>query len=129
MCPTMKLEKLRSLVFVRLLLPTLYERKTMLNVRRDICAGCGACTRVCPTDAISLYAGKAQIDQSLCTECYLCVQACPRGAIIAVEAGLKPAAIPSVQELRNNFLRLQTEVQMLSRRLKNLEQRKTIQRS
>jgi len=101
----------------------------MVSVKRDVCVGCGVCTRVCPTGAISLDAGKAQIEQSLCTERYLCVQACPRRAIVVVGAGLKPDAAPSIQELRKSSLRLQTEMQILSRRLKNLEQRKTMRRT
>lgn len=98
----------------------------MLNVRKDICVGCGVCTRVCPTGSISLDGGKAQIDQVKCTGCLNCVQACPRGAIVAVETSLKPAAVPSIQELRNNLMRLQAEVQGAARRLKSLEQRRRI---
>jgi len=101
----------------------------MLNIRREICAGCGVCTRVCPTGAISLYRGKARIDQAKCTDCYLCIQACPREAIVAVEKDLKPAAILSIQELRNSLMSLQTEMQMVARRLKSLEQRRKIRRN
>ena len=101
----------------------------MLNVRREFCVGCGACTRVCPTGAISLDSGTAEIDQAKCTDCYNCVQACPRGAIVAVGIGLKSAAAPSIQELRNSLLYLQAEVQIAARRLKSLEQRRKIHRT
>ena len=95
----------------------------MLNVRTDTCAGCGVCTRICPTGAISLDTGTARIDQGKCIGCYRCVQACPRGAIVGEEVRISP-----VWELRNSLLRLQAEVQMAAWRLKKLEQRRTVQR-
>jgi ferredoxin len=98
----------------------------MLNIRRNICSGCGACARICPTGAISLDDGKARIDQAKCNDCYRCIQACPKGAIVAVEKGLKPDAISSIQELRNNLMCLQAEMQRVARRLKSLEQRRKI---
>jgi Fe-S-cluster-containing hydrogenase component 2 len=91
--------------------------------------GCGACTRVCPTEAISLEAGTAEIDQAKCTYCYNCIQACPRGAIAALEAGLRPAHVFSIQELQNSLLRLQAEAQVAAQRLKSLEQRRKMCRT
>jgi Fe-S-cluster-containing hydrogenase component 2 len=88
--------------------------------------GCGVCTRVCPTGAISLDAGTAEIDQAKCIGCYNCVQACPRGAIVVVGTGLKPTPVSSIPELRDSLLRLQAEVQIAARRLKSLEQRRKI---
>ncbi len=101
----------------------------MLNVRREICAGCGMCTRVCPTGAVSLYAGVAQIDQTKCINCYRCAEACPRGAIVAVataasSTGSEPVSnAPSIWELKNTLQRMQVEMQTAIRRLKSLEQR------
>jgi len=100
----------------------------MLNVRREICAGCGTCIRACPTDAISLDRGKARIDQAKCNYCYHCIQACPRGAIVGVEAGSEQPAVPSIQELRNKIMFLQAKTQRAAQRLKNLEQRRKIHR-
>ena len=78
--------------------------------------------RVCPEGAISLEAGTARIDQTKCTGCYKCVKACPRKAIVVVKAGLKPTPAPSIRELQNRLLRLQTEAQRVTQRLRSLEQ-------
>jgi Fe-S-cluster-containing hydrogenase component 2 len=96
----------------------------MLKVRKEFCAGCGICARVCPTGAILLVAGTAKIYHAKCTSCYLCIQACPRGAIVAVETVLKPAAVSSIQELKNSLLRLQAELETTAQRLQRLKERK-----
>ena len=99
----------------------------MLNVRKDICAGCGVCSRVCPTEAISLDEGTAHIDQAKCTSCYRCIQACPRKAIVAVGKRMRPAAL-SAQELRDSLLHLREELQAVTQRLQRLEQRKAVKK-
>lgn len=97
----------------------------MLNVRAELCAGCGICARVCPTGAISLDTGTAHIDRSKCINCYRCIQECPRGAIATVGPGLKPTPI-TIWELRNDLLRMQVELRMAAQRLKSLEQREKV---
>jgi len=51
----------------------------------EICRGCGACRKVCPTGAIS---GKPKephkIDQTKCTQCGSCRRVCPFGAVRVV---------------------------------------------
>jgi len=48
------------------------------------CTGCGLCTDVCPTGAISVANGVAQVSQSLCQECETCLSTCPTGAILSM---------------------------------------------
>ena len=49
---------------------------------QNICVSCGACRKVCPRDAISIWKGcYAVVDGAKCVGCGLCVKACPAGCI------------------------------------------------
>lgn len=50
-------------------------------VNRDMCNACEECVETCPTEAITMVDGKAQVDADECTDCYACVDACPEEAI------------------------------------------------
>ena len=54
-------------------------------VDRELCNACEECIDVCPTEAISMVDGKAQVDPDECTECYACVDPCPEDAITVIE--------------------------------------------
>jgi Fe-S-cluster-containing hydrogenase component 2 len=49
-------------------------------VNREKCTGCGSCTDVCPTEAITIRDGKAVITLD-CIDCGACPRVCPEGAI------------------------------------------------
>lgn len=51
-----------------------------VNIVEQRCTGCGKCTDVCPTWAISM-GSTAKIDQLSCMPCRQCEKACPEGAI------------------------------------------------
>lgn len=46
------------------------------------CTACGACAKICPTDAISNKVGKMATDAAKCILCMACVHACPKQARI-----------------------------------------------
>lgn len=55
-------------------------------VERDICVACGACAKVCPKGAISVYRGcYATADEEKCVGCGLCAKTCPAGCITVKE--------------------------------------------
>ena len=54
----------------------------MLQVKRDLCLGCGLCAEHCPQQAISIQMGQAHIDQKRCNQCGTCLDLCTQGAIV-----------------------------------------------
>lgn len=55
--------------------------KKCANVNKD-CVACGACTKVCPRNSISIYKGiQARIDENKCVGCGMCMKECPANAI------------------------------------------------
>lgn len=54
----------------------------------EVCIGCTACTRTCPTEAIRVVDGKARIDERRCTDCGACIIGCPVHAKVALTTPL-----------------------------------------
>ncbi len=55
-----------------------------VKVEKDLCIGCGACTGVCPVNALTLDdEGKSECNADLCIDCHACVGSCPVEAIEA----------------------------------------------
>ncbi|MBT9775648.1 4Fe-4S dicluster domain-containing protein [Clostridium sp. MCC353] len=55
-------------------------------VNQDECVACGACVKVCPRKAISIYKGIfAAVDFAACVGCGLCVGTCPASVIEKTE--------------------------------------------
>ncbi len=53
-----------------------------LKFREDLCIGCSHCMNICPTEAIRVVHGKAQLQANRCVDCGECYRVCPVGAII-----------------------------------------------
>lgn len=56
-----------------------------IKVNEDTCYGCTLCMKVCPTDAIRIWNGKAIIHDDKCIDCGECYRACPVNAIYVDE--------------------------------------------
>ncbi len=54
------------------------------KVDEETCTACGACSEVCPADAITVE-DSAKVDPELCTECGACTEECPLEAITLEE--------------------------------------------
>ena len=50
------------------------------KVDKDTCTGCEACLTECPSEAIVMNDGKAEVTDA-CVDCGVCVDACPVEAI------------------------------------------------
>lgn len=53
----------------------------MLDMKQDLCTGCGVCTKVCPLGSLKIEDGKAVRAKEDCEGCLACVHSCPAKAI------------------------------------------------
>ncbi len=51
------------------------------EVNVEKCTGCESCVPECPSSAISMVDGKANVSADNCVDCGVCVDACPAEAI------------------------------------------------
>lgn len=47
----------------------------------DKCCGADECTKVCPTEALTLEDNKAKVDPEICADCGACIEVCPNEAL------------------------------------------------
>ncbi len=64
-----------------------YEHSVVINL--DKCTGCTACIKHCPTEAIRIKNGKAEINDERCIDCGECIRVCPHKAKKAICGQLK----------------------------------------
>lgn len=53
-----------------------------LKIQKDVCIGCAHCMNACPTGAIRVQNGKAELYENRCIDCGECHRQCPVNAII-----------------------------------------------
>ncbi|NBC82374.1 MAG: 4Fe-4S dicluster domain-containing protein [Bacteroidetes bacterium] len=53
-----------------------------LTILTDVCIGCTHCMQVCPTEALRVKNGKAELFDNRCVDCGECMRVCPVNAII-----------------------------------------------
>ena len=54
-----------------------------VHVIKEACNGCVGCVKVCPTEAIRVRQGKAEIVATRCIDCGECIRRCPEHALVA----------------------------------------------
>lgn len=55
-----------------------------VRLNPDLCKGCINCIKRCPTEAIRVRNGKAQINSKFCIDCGECIRVCPHHAKVAL---------------------------------------------
>ena len=52
-----------------------------IKIDHALCTGCSHCVRICPTEALRVWRGKAILDETKCVDCGDCIRVCPVDAI------------------------------------------------
>ncbi len=52
-----------------------------LQIDEERCIGCSRCMKVCPTEAIRIFGGRAAIQEHRCVDCGKCYEVCPVEAV------------------------------------------------
>ena len=52
-----------------------------LQIDAPRCIGCSRCMKICPTEAVRIFGGKASIQEHRCIDCGKCYEVCPAQAI------------------------------------------------
>ncbi len=63
-----------------------------MKVVVERCKGCGACTTVCPQNALSVVKRKVTITDACC-DCKACMRVCPENALVSEETAIQGAVI------------------------------------
>jgi ferredoxin len=87
----------------------------VLQIKKELCLGCGLCASNCPEQAITISSGQAEIDTNRCHECRICVRVCPQGAIIE-------RAPISNKELQITVASLKQKTEELIKRIETIKQ-------
>jgi len=90
--------------------------KSILEINKELCLGCGLCVQVCSQGAINLIWDKAEIDARRCNSCYQCLSICPQGAIFEM-------LVISPAELRTTVSNLKQQTDAIMRRIDRLVSR------
>ena len=65
------------------------KRYHALTIDEQTCIGCTHCMKVCPTEAIRVVGGLAEIREDRCVDCGHCMRACPVKAIYVEQDDIK----------------------------------------
>lgn len=62
------------------------KSKRYAQVNKERCVSCGACTKECPREAVTIWKGcYALVDSEQCIGCGRCEKVCPVGCIVMKE--------------------------------------------
>ncbi|MDD2380726.1 MAG: [Fe-Fe] hydrogenase large subunit C-terminal domain-containing protein [Mariniphaga sp.] len=65
---------------------TTFPKYHAIKVDTEKCFGCTHCMKICPTEAIRIVHGVAEINNERCVDCGNCLRACPVGAFYVEHA-------------------------------------------